>query len=244
MSFKKWNKVILFGDSLTQRSLEPSEGCWGSLLADRLQRISDVIVRGFSGYNSRWLRMISHKIFDNDFNAKEVSCLTILLGSNDSCEADCPGGQHVPIDEFEDNLSAIIGHLECIGIPRERIILISPPNYYHHMFVEYCKQNGKNEPKKDNKTIVKYAEAMARVAHKSGVEFIDLYKHFSNQQNSEQLFCDGLHFSRKGSQLVFELIWPSVEKRVQLHNQCSQLTPNFPLFTDIDTKSPEKSLLP
>ncbi|CAG2103518.1 unnamed protein product [Medioppia subpectinata] len=241
MAAKKWNKVILFGDSLTQRAFEPSDGLWGSLLADKLQRVSDVIVRGFSGYNSRWLRMICDQIFDKTMNASEVSCLTILLGANDSCDA--PSQQHVPIDEFADNLSSIIDHLETTGITRERILLMSPPVYCHQKFTDFCRQNGKTLPQKDEQTVAKYAEAVGRTAHKSGVEFIDLFQHFSKQQNKEQLFCDGLHFSRIGSQLLFQLIWPSIEKRVQNHNQSSDLIPIFPQFEDIDRKNPQKSLL-
>jgi hypothetical protein len=55
-----WPRLILFGDSLTQYSF--SEGGWGAMLAHKLQRRCDVINRGFSGYNSKWCRMILDKV--------------------------------------------------------------------------------------------------------------------------------------------------------------------------------------
>jgi lysophospholipase L1-like esterase len=45
--------VLLFGDSLTERSLDP-EGGWGAVVAHHFARKVDVINRGFGGYNSRW----------------------------------------------------------------------------------------------------------------------------------------------------------------------------------------------
>ncbi|XP_054161418.1 isoamyl acetate-hydrolyzing esterase 1 homolog [Oppia nitens] len=239
-----WNRVILFGDSLTQRAFEPQEGCWGSLIADRLQRISDVIVRGFSGYNSRYLRMIGHKVFPPVMNFSDVSCVTILLGANDANDIDSPSGQHVPINEFEDNLTAIVNHLETIGITKDKIIMISPPIYCHHKWVMFCNEKKKPISKKDNQTVGKYAEAVVRVAQTNDIEFLDIYKHFSEQPNHETLLCDGLHFSRKGSQLMFELIWPLIETRIKRYNQCSQLVMNFPIYSDIDTKCPSNTLLP
>ena len=54
-------RVLLFGDSLTQYSFGP-EGGWAASLADKLQRRADVVVRGFSGYNTRWCRIILDQV--------------------------------------------------------------------------------------------------------------------------------------------------------------------------------------
>lgn len=45
--------ILLFGDSLTERSMEP-EGGWGAALAFHYTQKADVISRGFGGYNTRW----------------------------------------------------------------------------------------------------------------------------------------------------------------------------------------------
>ena len=199
--------------------------------------------RGFSGYNSRWLRIIAPKVFPKDANYKEVSALTILVGANDANDVDSPSKQHIPIHEFEDNLVAIIEYLDSIGLTKERIVLMSPPNYFHENHIQFCKQNGKPIPKKDNQIVQKYAKACESAAKRSKVEFLDLFQHFSEHEESEQLFCDGLHFSGKGSQFLFQLIWPLIEKRVKQHKNCTELTPNFPIYSDIDSEYPEKALL-
>ena len=57
----RYPRVILFGDSLTQYSFS-HEGGWGTMLADKLQRKADVVVRGYSGYNTRWCRIILDQV--------------------------------------------------------------------------------------------------------------------------------------------------------------------------------------
>ena len=54
-------RVLLFGDSLTQYSFG-YDGGWGAMLADRLQRRADVVVRGYSGYNTRWCRIVLDQV--------------------------------------------------------------------------------------------------------------------------------------------------------------------------------------
>jgi lysophospholipase L1-like esterase len=183
------------------------------------------------------------KVFPKDMDANEVSCLTVLLGANDANSPQSPSNQFVPIDEYENNLIEIINYLESIGIQKERLILISPPTYYHKDFLNYCKLNGRLETIKDNATVGKYAIACGSAAQRTGVDFLNIYESFSNQKDGQKLFCDGLHFSREGSQLLFDLIWPLVEKKVKLFRQSSELIMNFPIYSDINIDCPEKSLL-
>jgi len=175
-------------------------------------------------------------------NVSQVSCLTILLGANDANFPESPLNQFVPIDEYENNLVDIITYLDSIGIRKERQILISPPTYRHNDYVNYCKLNDRPEPIKDNLTVGKYALACKSAAQRSSVEFVNLYEAFSNEKDEQKLFCDGLHFSREGSQLLFDLIWPLVEKRIKDFNKSSELVMNFPIFSDINASCPEKSL--
>ena len=128
-------------------------------------RICDVTTRGFSGYNSRWLRIIVPKVIPKDMNCSQVSCLTILIGANDANDVDSPSKQHIPINEYEDNLVAIIHYLESIGITKDRIVLMSPPNYFHENHIQFCKQNGRPLPIKDNQTVGKYAKVCGSAAH-------------------------------------------------------------------------------
>ncbi len=44
---------VLLGDSITQFSFETNG--WGASLASAFSRTADVVLRGFSGYNTRWV---------------------------------------------------------------------------------------------------------------------------------------------------------------------------------------------
>ena len=44
-------RIVLFGDSITEQSF--GEGGFGAALANRYRRHADVLLRGYSGYNSR-----------------------------------------------------------------------------------------------------------------------------------------------------------------------------------------------
>ncbi|EOY28064.1 SGNH hydrolase-type esterase superfamily protein [Theobroma cacao] len=45
-------KIYLFGDSITEESFR--DGGWGASLANLFSRTVDVVLRGYSGYNSRY----------------------------------------------------------------------------------------------------------------------------------------------------------------------------------------------
>ncbi|EOY18843.1 Uncharacterized protein TCM_043336 [Theobroma cacao] len=45
-------KIYLFGDSITEESFR--DGGWGASLANLISGTVDVVLRGYSGYNSRW----------------------------------------------------------------------------------------------------------------------------------------------------------------------------------------------
>jgi lysophospholipase L1-like esterase len=74
-------KVILFGDSLTERSF--AQGGWGALLADYYKKKLDVINRGFGGYNTRWAKYIVEDVL-TDCSEKNTVLATLFFGANDA----------------------------------------------------------------------------------------------------------------------------------------------------------------
>lgn len=48
---------MLFGDSITEEAF--GEGGWGAHLANHYSRSADVVLRGYSGYNTRWAAMVA-----------------------------------------------------------------------------------------------------------------------------------------------------------------------------------------
>lgn len=66
-----------------------------------------MVVRGFSGYNTRQCIHVLPKVLDESL-AKEIVALTIFLGANDSNDAELNPSQNVPIEEYKDNLKKLV----------------------------------------------------------------------------------------------------------------------------------------
>ncbi|XP_042033894.1 isoamyl acetate-hydrolyzing esterase 1 homolog isoform X2 [Salvia splendens] len=49
-------QIVLFGDSITQQSFR--SGGWGASVADTYSRKVDVVLRGYGGYNTRYLKRL------------------------------------------------------------------------------------------------------------------------------------------------------------------------------------------
>lgn len=116
---------LQFGDSLTQYSFDP-EGGWGAALAHRFQRRADVVNRGFSGYNTR---IVQRELPRHVLPLVDVDTLltTVFLGANDA--AIPPAHQHVPLDEFRTNLTAIVLEIQKKN-PSGKVLVITPPPIY------------------------------------------------------------------------------------------------------------------
>lgn len=112
---------VLFGDSITQQgfSCPAGEGGgagWCARLADRYARTADVVLRGYSGYNTEWARsVLLPRVFKNRNDEKRkkkkrrASLVTIFFGANDASLPDrLAERQHVPLERFKANLKALI----------------------------------------------------------------------------------------------------------------------------------------
>ncbi|KAK2393670.1 SGNH hydrolase-type esterase superfamily protein [Trifolium repens] len=54
-------QICLFGDSITEQSFDV--GGWGASLANHFSRTADVVLRGYSGYNTRWVLKVLDRVF-------------------------------------------------------------------------------------------------------------------------------------------------------------------------------------
>lgn len=231
----RWPKVVLFGDSLVERSLDIKDGLWGAVLASKLTRIADVIVRGFSGYNTRMCKVILPYLFSSS-NITDVEAFVICLGANDSSEPQSPKKQHVPLKEYYDNLVSMIGYLEKIGLSKGKVILMTPPPYDNDSYINYCMQQGRPMPCKDNGTVFTYVTACCDIGKKHNVDVVNLYSEMMKCENWPRLLSDGLHFSHDGSLKVAELLWPYIAKRIKLNKV-------FPPWDEVDKEHPEITLV-
>ena len=111
--------VFLVGSSMTQRAYELPWGGFGIGLSNWWTRCADVILRGQSGYNSRWTRLTLPEMIGH----YRPDLVILFLGNNDSITAGT--GQHVPVDEFRDNMRTILDTFRSVN-PATAILLLTP----------------------------------------------------------------------------------------------------------------------
>jgi len=233
MQLEHWPKVVLFGDSLTQTSF--GENGWGALIADKLQRKCDVLSRGFAGYNSCWCRIALSKLFPTAQSVSDVAAFVIFLGANDSNSLELNPRQHVPVDEFGENLIAMVKYLQSLGLSERKIILVGPPPCDTIAWSKESEKRG-YPMAKDNKVAGLYNDKCRNAASVTSSNFIDLYSAMMNNQAWQSFFCDGLHLSPAGSQFLFAQLCPCVDS----------LTATLPLYLpewdEVNLEDPASSL--
>ena len=69
-----------------------------------------MVNRGFSGYNTRWSKLLLPQVLDNKMTT-DVAAVTIFLGANDSNVKELNPVQHVPLEEYKQNLVDMVEYL-------------------------------------------------------------------------------------------------------------------------------------
>ncbi|KAF8059122.1 GDSL esterase/lipase [Scenedesmus sp. PABB004] len=211
--------ALLFGDSLTERSLDP-DGGWGAALAHRYARKLDVVNRGFGGYNSRWGLHLLREVLDQAAaGGQRVALMTIWFGANDAA---LPGRsaerQHVPADEYAANLAAMVAMARRAGV--QRILVITPPPVDDEARVRHQQQRmGITTPVPPDRTLEAsrvYADAAvsALSAGADAVPVLDLHTALQVVPDwRATLLDDGLHFTPAGSRAVWAALAGTLEAR-------------------------------
>mmetsp|Transcript_14453 Transcript_14453/g.31329 ORF Transcript_14453/g.31329 Transcript_14453/m.31329 type:complete len:291 (+) Transcript_14453:268-1140(+) len=128
--------IICIGDSLTEFACQPNG--WASHLQHHFVSRRDILLRGMSGYNSRWLLKCLDKIVPSQQpmpQSQHIAAITLLVGTNDAVNPNAKSGpgwpqQHVPVEEFEDNLRIMVEHLASVRNAdgsRPIVVVMSPP---------------------------------------------------------------------------------------------------------------------
>lgn len=232
-----WPKVILFGDSITQFSFQPNG--WGAEIANKLARKCDVLNRGLSGYNSRWARILLPRLLEphNSNNESHIAAVTVFFGANDSALKDINPQQHVPLEEYSENLKEVTKILASAGVAPDKVIFISPPPIHEPDWEKECILKG-CALNRLNAVAGQYAQACVEAAGQCGVNVLDLWTLMQkDRQDYTEYLCDGLHLSQKGNQFVSEHLWGLLQRRVE------ELPFILPYWADVNPASPETTLL-
>ncbi|CAL8296006.1 unnamed protein product [Arctogadus glacialis] len=229
-----WPKLVLFGDSITQVSFQPNG--WGSEMANKLARKCDVVNRGLSGYNSRWGKILLPRLFPNK-PSENIVGVTVFFGANDCALEEMKAKQHVPLDEYSDNLKEIAQYLAAVGVSSDRVVFITPPPLHEATWEKECQLKG-FPLNRHNAVAGRYAQACVEAAGQCGVRVLDLWTLMQKDgQDYTVYLSDGLHLSEKGNQFVSEHLWGLLEARLD------SLPFILPYWGDVDTQDPESSLL-
>ena len=249
-------RIVLFGDSITEQSF--GDGGFGAALADKYRRHADVLLRGYSGYNSRDAVALLKHVLPLDDPTPPV-LVTVCFGANDavketSAMADVQG---CPLAEYAENLRAILNHLARLD-PPPRVLVMTPPPVNAQRWKRTCDENQYHDdptPDRDLNRTGRYAHAALGVARafaskaKAGAENRDPFdvaglnlfdKLLGVDGWEETLLSDGLHLSKDGYELVTSLIVDALERTLDL--EADENPSDFPSFLDVDHREPSASV--
>ena len=244
------SNLILFGDSITQMSF--SESGFGAYLSNIYARRLDVLNRGFSGYNTRWAKTYLTQIFPQNSQAKLV---VVFFGANDASLVEHNPRQHVPVEEFGQNLIDICNHITSVCGPTTNILIVTPPPVYEKKRLIWQKERFKDQAtgilERTNKGAGLYAAKCIEISKLSNYPVLDLWTLMQQQNDWPTLLSDGLHLTPKGNQFVGKAIGAVIRRAFpklhvtpckftgSMHNSGSgsDLTPFLPWHDEIDEAS-------
>lgn len=246
-------KIVLFGDSLTQRAFEL--GGWGAKLANRYARRADVLNRGLSGYNSRWaVRTSRHAI------PKDAQLLVLWFGANDAVLREANPQQYVTIEEYQRNMRQLVKTGRKKG---SSVIVLTPPPVCEISRLAFQQEKHGplfNENKRVFDVTGQYAHACREMAEEIDVPCVDMWAQMQTQSDWRRFLCDGLHLSPEGHQFTYDCLVGAIARHhpalhVELPSEdcnawhrversSSQIRPWLPDSADIDELARESWGLP
>ncbi|KAH9312163.1 hypothetical protein KI387_027198, partial [Taxus chinensis] len=212
---------------------------WGALLAHRYSRKADVVLRGYSGYNTRWALCLLPYVFPLH-SPKQPSVVTVFFGANDAALLGRSNErQHVPLTEYKANLHQIITHLKKCSYSMLIVLITPPPIDEKGRKIATYGENAVELPERTNEVAGTYAKSCLEVASESGVPVIDLWSRMQETPGWQQTYLsDGLHLTPDGDAVVFEEVLKILNvKGLSL----SDIPDDFPHHSIIDAKDPQKS---
>ncbi|XVF55092.1 hypothetical protein PTKIN_Ptkin06aG0008900 [Pterospermum kingtungense] len=186
---------VLFGSSIVQFSY--GDHGWGAILADIYARKADIVLRGYSGWNSRRALKVLHQVFPKD-DVVQPSLVIVYFGGNDSMEPHPSGlGPHVPLPEYVDNMKKIALHLKSLS-DKTRIMFLSSPPVNEEQIFQTIGVRGRT-----NEACRVYSEACLKLCQELDIKCVDLWTALQQRDDWKTTsFTDGIHLSSEGSKIV------------------------------------------
>ncbi|KAG4922126.1 hypothetical protein JHK87_050793 [Glycine soja] len=194
-------KIVLFGSSIVQMSFD--NGGWGAILANLYARKADIILRGYSGWNSRQALDVLDEVFSKNAHV-QPSLVIVYFGGNDSVHPHPSGlGPHVPLQEYVANMRKIANHLKSLSDHIRIIFLTSPPINEEQI----RKKLSATQSGRTNESCGEYADALMELCEEMNIKAINLWSAIQTRDDwLDVSFTDGVHLSAEGSKVVVKEI--------------------------------------
>ncbi|EGW33676.1 uncharacterized protein SPAPADRAFT_59046 [Spathaspora passalidarum NRRL Y-27907] len=250
----RYDKFILFGDSITQFSNSQQDGfAFQPAIQDLYQRKLDVINRGYSGYNSNHAREILPEILKAELNSAKdnVKLLTIFFGTNDAfqIEDETNKVQSVEVEKYKENLNAMV---ELALANNIKPVIVGPGIHDCKRVRLFFTDRPTEKAPVTNKRLLDYSNAAKEVAAKHKVAFVDTWNAFreyggwTEQQlfdatglgewevgTLEHLVPDGVHFSPLAYKILYEKLIEAIDKNYPELN-ADKLPEKLSYWRDLD----------
>jgi lysophospholipase L1-like esterase len=208
--------IFLFGDSITQYSFGEAgvQVGWGSLVSSAYQRRADVFNRGFSGYNTRHALDLVPRVFGTH-ESGYLFCI-VFFGANDAALQG--ERQHVPVEEYGENLGKIIKSIRDLTKSSEDqtcedsfpIIVMTPPPVDDETWKN---ELGRDDYDRTNENGRKYGEEAKKVAKQLNCPVLDTWELLEGHtSNFSAHLSDGLHLSESGNRIIYEGLMDLIKK--------------------------------
>ncbi|KAL5982570.1 GDSL esterase/lipase wdl1 [Asimina triloba] len=164
---------------------------------------ADILLRGYSGWNSRRALEVLDKVFPKDATV-QPSLVIVYFGGNDSMGSHSSDlGPHVPLPEYIDNMRRIANHLKSLSEKIRIIFLTCPPVDEEKL----RKSTIFSDLGRTNEACKRYSEACIEMCKEMDLKVIDLWTATRQREDWRACFMDdGIHLSSEGSMIVVEEI--------------------------------------
>lgn len=177
---------------------------WAVYLAHNFllgRRCADVYNRGFAGYTSRMiLNDLQAGLLGLPRDGGAVLAVALMLGSNDHANEEST--QHVPVNEFESNLVAILEGMRQ-RFPTARLLLLTPPPCDGAKLASHMVRTSKGSREvstydRGEQRLAPYVAATRRAALAAHAQLVDVHTTFLERCAARGVafgdcLYDGLH---------------------------------------------------
>ena len=157
-----------------------------------------------------------------------IAAATLMLGANDCCNS--RSLQHVPISDFETNMTTIVRHLQGLLQPGGKVLLIAPPAADEARWAQTLRTRFKVPGDgRSASSMEPYAEAIRRIAKAEGCVLVDVNKAMplASGLGPSKGLSDGLHFDERGNDFVYKQVLMKLEEAGFAPNDLQQHMPHY-----------------